>query len=602
MPRDASARNLASTVVHNGFFASASRKQIRKPGARHQVQTEKWQTESWRMFDTVGEFHSACTWISNMVSKAKITITKDGVEVTDPEDPAVRALDSLYGGPEEQPEMLRLFALHLTVAGDCYLVGINGATDDEDDQWDVFSNLRVKPSGTWYRLDDETEDLPDQCLVMRLWRKHPLDRKRGDSNARAAMPILSELETMTMRVAADSESRLTGAGLLILPNEVTFPSRVQATEGEDGEIVATTTGLDAFMQMLIDVASLSITDQGSAAAKVPIVVQMPGDQIAKVKLINFWSEYDKAMTELRNEAIRRLSLALDMPPEVLTGMADANHWTAWQMEEAAIKVHTEPLLKLILTSLNDGYLWPYLLDEGMDVDEARRYSFGANTEEMRLRPNRSKEALELNDRGIISDEATVRENGFSVADMMNAEQKKEWVLRKIAQGSPTPGMVLGALATMGVDPNQFLQIMASSEGEPDPNAERGAPELEDTLEEHPKRDIPQQDAGAPVAAAAEAVVMRALERAGNRLKNKMGTARPPGVDAVDLYRYAAPMDEREISELLEDAFSLCDRLSTPVPVAQVSAYVRHLLKGQVVHDKVVLRRFLELADYAGIAA
>lgn len=597
MPRSGS-RAYRSEVVQNGFFASASRKSIRKPGDRHKVHEDAWQAESWKMFDTVGEYHSACIWIANMASKAKLEVWKDGKLVTDEKDPAFRALQALYGGPEEQAEMLRLFALHLTVAGDCYMVGVSGENDDDDDDWDIYSNLRVKTSGSWFRIEGENEDISERALVMRLWRKHPLDRKKGDCNARAAMPILRELETMTMRVAADSESRLTGAGLLILPQEVSFPSRIQTKEGEDGDITATTSGLDAFMDMLIEVASLSIADQSSAAAKVPIVVQMPGDQIAKVKLINFWSEYDAAMKELRNEAIRRLSLALDMPPEVLTGMADANHWTAWQMEEAAIKVHTEPLLKLIVSSLNDGYLWPYLADENIEDDEARRYTLHADTTEMRLRPNLSKEALELNDRGILKDEVAVRENGFAVEDMMDDDDRKLWVLRKLSQGSPTPGMVLGAVAALGVDVQEFLSIM--EQAEPGQQEEdRGQVPLERSLEEHPVREIPdtQDDVIDAVAAAADVVVMRALERAGNRLKNRMGSAKPDGVAAVDLYRYT-PLKPGDLDDLLEDAWSACDRLSTQVPVEQLNAYVRNIMLNAKEHDPVVMRRYLKLAKYA----
>lgn len=601
MPKDTSQgpvgtrrpKAFGSEVISTGFFASASRKKIRKPGDRHKVQTAEWQREAWRMFDTVGEFHSACTWISNMISKAKLTLTYDGVLI-EPGDTkhelALRALDSLYGGPEEQSEMLRLFGLHLSVAGDCYLVALSGGSGSDDD-WDIYSNLRITPSGDWYRLVEEDADLDTRAFVMRLWRKHPLDRKKGDSNSRAAMPILSELEVMTQRVAADSESRLVGAGLLMLPNEITFPSMQQTKDGDtDGEDVVVRTGIDGFMDMLIDVASMAIADQSSAVAKVPIVVQMPGDQIAKVKLINFWSDYDKAMKELRSEAIRRLSLALDMPPEVLTGMADANHWTAWQMEEAAIKVHTEPLLKLVVSSLNEGYLWPYLDDEDMHEDEIRRYSFGADTSDMRLRPNRSKEALELNDRGIVKDEVAARENGFTADDIMSPEERATWLIRKVAQGSSTPDMVLAALAASGADLGQFMQIMA-----PEEKAKPDAP-LPRNLDEHPAREIPDQSDEA-IAAASEVVVLRVLERAGNRLKNRMGTARPAGVAAADLYRYNS-ITEKDLDDLLEDAWSQCEKLSVQLPVEHLTYYVKNLMLNAKPHDIVTMRRFLSLAKYA----
>jgi hypothetical protein len=593
--------------VGNGFFASASRKKLRKAGERAKVDTDDWQRECWRMFDVVGEYHSACTWISNVISKAKITLTYDG-KVVEPGDSkheaALRALDSLYGGPEEQAEMLRLLGLHMSVAGDCYIVAESGGAD-ADDTWDVFSNLVVKPDGEWYRIEGDDAQMSRKALVIRMWRKHPLNRKKGDSNSRAALPVLSELEVMTQRVAADSESRLTGAGMLIIPNEVTFPSRPVEREQTDGDTTIVRTPLDDFMDMLIEVASTSMTDQSSAVAKVPIVVQMPGDQISNVKLINFWSEYDAAMKELRAEAIRRLSLALDMPPEVLTGMADANHWTAWQMEEAAIKVHTEPLLKLVLSSLNEGYLWPYLEDDTeLEDDEIRKYGFGSDTTEMRLRPNRSKEALELHDRALLSDEAVIRENGFSVEDIMPEKQRQDWLIRKLAQGSPTPEMVLGAVAASGVDVSKFLEIMQAAQPAPTPGPDKEPPgerPIKDSLDEHPVRAIPDQPSGDPVAAAADVVVMRVLERVGNKLKNRLGTSRPDGVAAVDLYRYTS-LKSSELDELVADEFDFCDRLTTDVPVTQVSAYVRNLLVSQKVHDPVILGRYLALAEYAKVPA
>ena len=53
--------------------------------------------------------------------------------------------------------------------------------------------------------------------------------------------------------------------------------------------------------------------------------------------MTFWTQLDEHAIELRSEAIRRLGLGMDMPPEVLQGSADSNHWAAWQADEAAIK-------------------------------------------------------------------------------------------------------------------------------------------------------------------------------------------------------------------------------------------------------------------------
>jgi hypothetical protein len=42
-------------------------------------------------------------------------------------------------------------------------------------------------------------------------------------------------------------------------------------------------------------------------------------------------------TGLRREAVERLAIGLDMPPEVLLGLGDSNHWSAWQVDEQTWK-------------------------------------------------------------------------------------------------------------------------------------------------------------------------------------------------------------------------------------------------------------------------
>ena len=86
-----------------------------------------------------------------------------------------------------------------------------------------------------------------------------------------------------------------------------------------------------------------------------------------------------------------------------------SHWGAWQIEEATIKMHVEPMLDVIVNALTIGYL---------QVRPRRRVlaSIVYDTSALRLRPDRSKEAFELYDRGLISGEALLRENGFADDD------------------------------------------------------------------------------------------------------------------------------------------------------------------------------------------
>ena len=51
------------------------------------------------------------------------------------------------------------------------------------------------------------------------------------------------------------------------------------------------------------------------------MVTAPDDAIDKPRLLTFWSELDAATMELRNEAIRRFALGMDLPPEQVLGMS-----------------------------------------------------------------------------------------------------------------------------------------------------------------------------------------------------------------------------------------------------------------------------------------
>ena len=613
MPRER-ARALRSETVATGFVASASRLQPRKKISRsHTVRDEQWQRKAWHFFDVVGEYRAACSWIANMLSKATLYVEDaDGNRVT--EGPAFDALEALFGGPEGHSEMLRLFGLSLTVSGDCYLIGVSSDDEEEDDDWQIVPAHRIETSVSalgqaWFKIAGEEEALPDDAFVMRLWRGHPADRRRGDSNSRAALPILGELDTLTKRVAADSDSRLTGNGLLILPSEVSFPTLPTTQADDDADPDAppkeVRSGADGLMDLLIEVASLSMADQDNAVAKVPVVIQMPGDQIGKVKHVTFWSGFDAETKGLRAEAIQRIALAMDMPPEALTGTAGMNHWGSWQMEEAAIKIHTEPLLDFVVAALTRGYLRPVLTADGetedgetieaMTVEEARGYRIRFDDTAMRLRPDKSKDALELYDRGAINLQALIRELGFHPNDEMDAAGLTEWLVKKVASGSTTPELVAAALKRLGFDPGP-IETRPAVEARPTPS-----------LEEHPVRELPAEDvADEPPAAASvvdgarertfaasEALVFRALERAGNRLKSK--GIRPDGVAAADLYRYTS-VGVDEVTDLLDDAWSCAARLSVPVPIPQVESYTRHLILAKAEHDPDTLRRYLQLAE------
>lgn len=75
------------------------------------------------------------------------------------------------------------------------------------------------------------------------------------------------------------------------------------------------------------VAETALKDPESAAATVPILLELPGDAIDKMEHFRFESSFDEMAIKLREEAIRRFALGLEVPAEILLGLGDINHWS-----------------------------------------------------------------------------------------------------------------------------------------------------------------------------------------------------------------------------------------------------------------------------------
>lgn len=605
---------VASAARIRGGFSMGT---IRQTGADH------WHQEVWDHYRHVGEFRYACDWIGAQLSKALIYATvetTEGVEkVTD--GPILDYLSALFGNADGRAEMFRLIGIHMSVTGECYIVGYPDPDPfgDGGDKWEVTASTKcTRPAtdGDSWKVNDVTLTgvNNDDVMCIRLWRPDPLEPQLSISPARAIRSTLRELRKLSQHVSAQVDSRLAGAGIILMPSTMGLPT--PATEDGETPMVQTANNADNLMHILMQAMARSIANRDDASALVPIVVTASAEDIAAVKHMTFWSDLDAHAIELRKEAIGRLALGMDMPPEVLQGAADANHWSAWQADESAIKSHTEPLLKIITTGLGREYLRPLLKDDpAYSGERLASYSIAADTSEMRLRPNRSKEALELYNLGELSGVALRRETGFDENDKMADEELAKWLTQKVASGSTTPELVEAALKELGVklavvhDTQAPETIRETIQG-PAPTEARPAPSLKD----HPVQDIPDQkksetrrdarNAGtvpssdvarkASLIAASEQVVIRALERAGNKLKNKMSVR--PTCAAVDIYKFVASDDT---AFLLDDAWGYVPGIAARARVSAAGLtglledYTGKLLTTQEAHSYEKFARHLE---------
>jgi hypothetical protein len=563
--------------------ASAANVSDRPRSARPRNSNTEWQKQAWAFFDSIGELRFGVGWLANAMSRVTLHVVQqmpDGEDETLEEGTPVDILDSLFGGEAGQSQMLGALGLYLSLPGEAYLIG-EPDPNGGDDKWIVAAADEVSERGGKWMLDrgDGKRPLDPNAMVIRIWRPHPRVWVMADSSVRAVLPILREIEQLTKHVAAQIDSRLAGAGILALPSEMTFSS--PTGDGNPDEAATT----DPFIATLIENMVTPIEDRGDASAVVPLVVKAPGALIGNIQHIKFSTPLDEHAIELRTEAIRRLALGLDIPVEVILGQGDSNHWSAWQIEESALKVHVEPMLELICAGLTNEFLRPALQADDTFTADPDLYTVVADTADLRLRPDRSAQAMDLYDRLELSSEALRRETGFEDEDGPDDDEVATILTRKLALGQVAPETALAAAEALGVDlsipeppppPTPIIQQMPPAPQEPDVTP----PPIE------ARRPVPDENpqAAAALLAAGEVLVLRALERANNRVNRRGKTRRPFTATACDL--------------ALSDAWDHVPRVAALLGVdpgwltGELDRYTRALLTEGTTHTPTVLARVL----------
>lgn len=535
-PRSKSPATLAAGIPSTLSASSAVFRPGRKfnPNTDRHALAQQWQYEAYRHINICGEARYAATLFAAIAGRAEIgvsegqTLAHKSKWVVD--GPEVEALAELAPTVRERTKLIRDYMLHRIIAGECYLIARDRQdTDPEgtDPIWEIVAVTELQKVGDLWRVRHDNGnfiDLNSTDPVIRMWNPDPENRREAWSPFRSLLPTLREIEWLTGHIFTQVRSRMMSAGVWFLPDNLTFaPPPPDSVEG-GAEAIAAMNDAEQFM---LSLAASSMEMLDAEEVSFPSVVMADAASLAAIdqnKLIKFWSEIDdKAMT-LRDDAIRRFALGMDLPPEQVLGAAAMsgkgasgamNHWGQWALDEQTITSHIEPALDDFVGTLTTAFL--RLVVEGTDK------IIGYDTTSLRLRPDRSKEAVELYDRGVLKAKVMVREVGFDPEnDMMDETEHRLWLLNRIAGGSATPEQVQAALILMGV-PLPVAPEAPVSGNDPAPQiSDRNGPP---SLEQHPYEGPPRGDHHhneAPFSAsqaAAEVLVLRALEKAGNRLLN-----------------------------------------------------------------------------------
>lgn len=404
-------------------LTAAAQRFTRKLTAKKTTSTGNtgWQQQAWELYEVVPETRFVANWVGDAAGGARLYAgrrAQDGtIEALPDEHPASQIVSEIAGGPDGQAQLLNEASVHLSVAGEFWLVIV--PDDMGAAAWHVLSvsevtqdrkGLTVEIVGEKVEIpaaDDDQPPAADAPVAFRVWQPHPRRHIEADSPVRSSLVVLEELRLLNAAVAAVARSRITGRGVLIVPKGARFPTADGQGQAEDD-----------LLEVFMEVAATAIKEPESAAATVPIILEIPTDLVGKVEWLTFESGFDELAMKLRDEAIRRFAAGAEIPAEILLGLGDVNHWGSWMLSAEGIRLGVEPKLRLVSEAFTTQWLRPLLeADSVTDADECLVWF---DTSQMRVQANRAQTALEAFKLGLISGQAARREVGFTEDDAPDA--------------------------------------------------------------------------------------------------------------------------------------------------------------------------------------
>lgn len=472
------------------LVASAKKINMRREEDRTEMANRPysaWQQEVWLYYDAIGEVKYAFTLVAAVfsrlrlypaiiidetsapVSVAQFVRRQSGLSAEEAQDDVrdelslppgvpddilstmreyVEALGSGHGGITG---LLRTFAMNMSVPGEVYLVNIDGrwsmrSTDEITiRQSDKRAVLKTTRSSTGMTSSGTTDkELPQNTWIGRIWRPHPRFSNEPDSSMLALREMCDELLTLQRMIRATARSKM-NAGMVFVPDGVTAAgATISAGEGVEDENED-----DAFLTEFMEAMITPVTDESSAATVTPMLTRGPDELGAKIQFIDFSRESDKALVDRADRTLERILQGIDVPKDIVTGLANVKYSNAIQIDDSLYKSHIEPMALLLCDALTMMYIRPAIKKKHPEISEdaLRRIAVWYDPSEVVTRVNPAESANQGYDRFALSADAWRRAHGFSDIDKPNEE---ELALRLAMEKSMIPPEVVTALIRKAV--------------------------------------------------------------------------------------------------------------------------------------------------------
>ena len=437
---------------------------------------QKWQSLAWSYRDSIPELRQAVGFRANALSRVRLypalVIDDDDepipLSLIHDEDPKKAAqIDLPPDLVEAAQQMLDRLPLddgftflgawseNFDVAGECWLHGYLDP-DTGDQQWRIRSIDEVWPGqdGRTCQIDDDDNPGQRRYVVWeteelyRLWVPHPRKGILADSPCQAALDVFEDIVLIGREIRAAARSRIAANGLLMFPNTM----MLMRNTGEEADGVAVES--DQFMGELTAAMLAPITNEGDPGAVVPIVLTGDAEDIKAVTHLEIARETSPELAAKLDNALSRMGRGLDLPPEMVEGIGESNHWSAWQIDASTFRYHLEPGTRRMADSLTVAYLRYNLIEDGYDPKDVKRirvwYDAGSITENT----NRRQDAIDAYNLGVIGPDAVLAALGFNDGDKPSDDE----LLRMLLLKTGFDPLTASQLVQRALSPNQPIVL------------------------------------------------------------------------------------------------------------------------------------------------
>lgn len=429
----------------------------------------EWQKLAWRYYDEIGEIKFGFNYFSSISSRVRLYGAYQNDDDESPgavEDSGVspsltlacrEEMEKLNRGRGGQPNLIRQLALNLLVAGEAYLVGHGGIfsiRSTSELEVEAGGRIRLITSARG-RSSRHTTYLPEDATVLRIWRTHPQYSDDADSSLRGVMRECGELLLLGRLISTSVNSRL-NAGILYVADELRF-------QRADTDQTVPQPDVDPFEEELTLSLTEAIDETDSPSNIIPIIVRGPAELADKAMLkIDLSRDFDETVIKRHDQTLKRVLDGIDVPVDVIRGMANVRYSNAQTISEDMLKAYIEPLIVLICEALTVGYLRPALAARGFSAEEVARALVWYDASEVVTRPDRSEDADKGWDRKLISGAAWRRAHGFNEAD---APSDEEVAIRIALESTVTPDVTLAFLRQIAPELVAEAERLAAASGQ-----------------------------------------------------------------------------------------------------------------------------------------